>query len=109
MDRRLKVSLAVGALLAGGGSLHCLSRLAPGVPDSVQFAAQPGALEQCLISARMTFDVHWAVACAAEAQQGVPGADGNAECDLSDDRAAAVNAWLDKAEAQCRSEARTGH
>jgi len=101
MDRRLKVSLAVGVLLAGGGALHYLSRNAPARPDVVQLGAQLGPLEQCMYSARMTFDVHWAIACATEAEQGVPGADGNAECDLPDDRAAAVNAWLDRAEAQC--------
>lgn len=105
MDRRLKVSLAVGALLALGGVLHYLGGRAPAQPD-LALSGQRSNLEHCLHSARMIFDVHWAAACTTEAEQGVPGADGHAECDLPDDRAAVVNAWLDRAEAVCMAEAR---
>jgi hypothetical protein len=105
MDRRLKVSLVAGALLAGGGAWYGLHGSAPARLEVAQLPAPRSNLEHCLYSARMIFDVHWAAACTAEAEQGVPGADGHAECDLGGDRAAAVNAWLDKAEARCRAEA----
>lgn len=105
MDRRLKVSLLAGALLVGGGAWYGLDRNAPARLEVAQLPAQHSNLESCLYSARIIFDVHWAAACTAEAEQGVPGADGHAECDLAGDRAAAVNAWLDSAEARCRAEA----
>lgn len=104
MDTRLKALLAIGVLLAGGAAFHVLSGRA-----SMDVARPPGPrsdLEHCLYSARLVFDVHWAVACTVEAEEGVPGADGNAECDLADDRAAVVNGWLDRAEAHCMAEAR---
>lgn len=105
MDRLLKVSLVAGALLVGGGAWYGLGGNAPARLDVAQRPAPRSDLEHCLDSARMIFDVHWAAACTAEAEQGVPGADGHAECDLAGDRAAAVNAWLDRAEARCRAEA----
>jgi len=105
MDRRLKASLAICALLAGSGALHYLSRSGPLQPEVLAAAGPRTNLEHCLYAARLVFDVHWAAACTLEAEQGSPGADGNAECDLPDNRAATVNAWLDKAEAQCMAEA----
>lgn len=108
MQGRFTASLALGALLAGGGAFHYLDGRTPArLVDIAPVAAPRSSLEHCMHSARMIFDVHWAAACTAEAQEGVPGADGNAECDLADDRASAVNAWLDGAEAMCMAEARS--
>jgi hypothetical protein len=107
MDKRLGVTLVAAALLAGGAAFHFSQGRDPGPRDGARGAQRRDALEQCLQAARMTFDVHWAAACTRQAEQGAPGAgDGHAECDLPDDKAAPVNAWLNDAEARCMAEAR---
>ena len=56
----------------------------------------------------MTYDVQWAAACQAQANQSAPGAsDGHAECDLPDAKAAVINAWLNEAERRCMAEGRS--
>jgi hypothetical protein len=57
----------------------------------------------------LAYDVHWAAACATQAGQGSAGqADGDAECDLPEAKAAVVNAWLDQDEQRCVTEMRAG-
>ena len=54
----------------------------------------------------MFYDVKWAAACMAQVGQASSGqADGHPECDLPEAQAAAINAWLNEAEAQCKAEA----
>lgn len=105
MDKWLKVSIVVVAvLLAGAAAYHRFALVRPGVEQ-----AQRSALEDCHRAAWMVYDVHWAAACMAQAGQAVPGhADGHAECELPDDKAAAVNAWLKEAEQRCMAEVRAG-
>lgn len=104
----MKGSLALAALLAGAGVFHHFllrepGRARPGLED-VRIAQQRSAIEHCRQSAHMIFDVHWAAACMAEANESSGAGDGHAECDLPDAKAAAVNAWLDEAEARCVAE-----
>lgn len=120
MDKRLKVPMVASALLAGAGALHLLGGglpgpagadrdAEPGRPGGVLVAQRSGALHHCQQAARMIFDVHWAAACMTESGEAVPGrAQGHPECDLPDHKAAAVNAWLNEAEAQCVAEAGAG-
>ena len=57
----------------------------------------------------IAYDVHWADACATQAGQATPGqADGHAECDLPDAKAAVVNAWRDQDEQRCTAQTRAG-
>ncbi len=66
-------------------------------------------MEECLQGVRMAYDVQWAAACATQAGQATPGqADGHAECDLPDAKAAVVNAWRDQDEQRCVAEMRAG-
>ena len=116
MDKRLKVSIVAAGLLAAAGALHHIA-VAPGSarvdrPDDggrtgeVVVARNDHALPQFHQAAQMIFDVHWAAACMTEVGQAAPGrAEGHPECDLPDHKAAAVNAWLNEAEAQCMAEA----
>lgn len=101
----MKGPLTLAALLAGAGVFHHFVLREPNpVParDSVlRTAQQRSVLEHCSQSARMIFDVHWAAAC----MEAGPSSDDHAECDLPDAKAAAVNAWLDEAEARCMAEA----
>ena len=123
MDKWLKVSIVAAALLAGAGAFYRFGFVLPGIEqarqdrgnaarraDEFQLVQRRDALEHCLQAARMIYDVHWAVACMTEVGQasstGV--ADGNAECDLPDAKAAVVNAWLNDAEEQCIAEVRAG-
>jgi hypothetical protein len=122
MDKWLKVSIVAALLLAGVGLFYRIGFVPRGSEqsrqgggnadtraDAVQLAQRRNALEQCRQAARMVYDVHWAVACMTEAAQATPGlSDGDAECDLPDAKAAAVNAWLDEAEKQCVAEVRAG-
>lgn len=110
MDRWLKVSLVVAVLLAGAGTFYHRVFVLPGVGQDGESAAQSrSAMEDCQRAARMVYDVHWAAACMTQAGQAPPGeADGHAECDLPDDKAAVVNAWLDEAERRCVAEVRAG-
>ena len=63
------------------------------------------AMVGCREAAQMTYDVQWAAACQAHANQSAPGAaDGHAECDLPDAKAAVINAWLNEAERRCTAE-----
>lgn len=104
MNKWLKVSLVVAVLLAGAGAFYRLVFLPSGMEQ-----AQASAIEDCQKAARMVFDVHWAAACMTQGGQASPGqADGHAECELPNDKAAVVNRWLDEAEAQCRAELRAG-
>jgi hypothetical protein len=99
MDKRLKVSIVMAVLLAGAGAFY---HLVSGIERSA-------AMEECLQGVRMAYDVQWAAACAAQAGQATPGqADGHAECDLPDAKAAVVNAWLDQDERRCVAEMRAG-
>lgn len=96
MDKWLKVSIMVAVLLAGAGAFYHFVFVLPEIEQ-----ARRGAIESCRYAARMVYDVHWAAACAGHA-------DGHAECDLPDAKAAVVNAWLDEAEKRCMAEARVG-
>ena len=78
--------------------------VAPGIEQ-----AQRSAIEDCHRAARMVYDVHWAAACMTQAGQASSDyAEGHAECELPDDKAAVVNAWLDEAEKRCMAEVRAG-
>ena len=104
MNKWLKVSIVVVVLLAGAGAFYRFVFLPPGMEQ-----ARANAMEDCQKAARMVYDVHWAAACMTHVGQASPGqADGHAECELPDDKAAVVNRWLDEAEAQCRAEVRAG-
>ena len=116
MDRWLKASIMAGALLAGAGALsYCYFAfvLPAGSPaarvDEFAVAHQRSAMVDCEEAAQMIYDVHWAAACQAQAGQASQGfADGNAECDLPEAKAAVVNAWLNEAQRRCAAEARAG-
>jgi hypothetical protein len=107
--------LTLAVLAAGAGALYHFSSSAGGgdrvaaAKDLLQGAQRRSALDQCREAAQMVYDVHWAAACLTVVGQSSPGtADGHAECDLPDEKAAVVNAWLDRAEAQCAAEVRAG-
>ena len=101
-----KVSIVVAVLLAGAGAAYHFVFVPPGIEQTRQGGS---AIEDCQIAARMVYDVHWAAACMAQAGQASPGlADGHAECDLPEEKAAVVNKWLDEAEARCMAEVRAG-
>ena len=108
MHKLLKVSAVVAVLLAGAGASYRLVLPATeAAPQRWQDRPpqQRKAIENCLEAAQMVFAVHWAVACTTEEGQSPAGeADGNAECDLPHSKAAAVNAWLDRAEKACFAE-----
>ncbi|HSI52380.1 MAG: hypothetical protein ACAH21_16485 [Ramlibacter sp.] len=109
MHKQFAISLPMAALLASVSAFYYFGIVLPGKErDSVSgrgielaLASQPSALEHCVGAARMIFDVHWAAACMAQA-------DGHPECELPNDRAAVVNAWLRDAEQRCMAEAREG-
>lgn len=113
MHKWLKISAPLAALLAGGGAFYEFV-IAPPATDPDPLYAQIGptqrraAIDDCMQAAQMVFAVHWAVACSAQAVQTPAEADGNAECDLPDSRAAVVNAWLDEAERACMADVRAG-
>jgi hypothetical protein len=103
MDKRFKVSIVMAVLIAGGGALYLL------VPGLDQARTRSAAMEECMQGVRMAYAVQWAAACATHAGQATPGqADGDAECDLPDAKAAVVNAWLDQDEQRCVAEMRAG-
>ena len=111
MDKWLKVSIVVVAvLLAGAGAFYRFAFVGSSVGQDREGATQRrSAIEECQMAARMVYDVHWAAACMSQEVQASPGhADGHAECDLPDDKAAVVNAWLDQAEQRCMAEVRAG-
>jgi hypothetical protein len=98
MVKLAKVSIAVAVLLAVGGVTYYFAP-AP-APAAI---ARAGTLEDCYKAAQMFYDVKWAAACMAQPAHSPSGAaDGHAECDLPDDRAAVINAWLNEAEKRCR-------
>jgi hypothetical protein len=104
----MKGSLALAALLAGAGAFHHFvlrDDATQAGAHGLRVAQQRNALEHCRQAAHMIFDVHWAAACMAEADQPSGSGDGHAECDLPDAKAAVVNAWLVEAEARCEAEA----
>lgn len=108
MYKWLKASIVLAVLLAGAGALHRFVFVRPGIEQAHQHGGRT-AIEDCRIAARMVYDVHWAAACMAHAGQADPGlADGHAECELPDHKAAVVNKWLDDAEARCTTELRAG-
>jgi hypothetical protein len=101
MNKWLKVSIVMAVLIAGGGAFYHLV--------GIEKAQRSAAVEDCLQASRMAYDVQWAAACAAQAGQASSGqADGHAECDLPDAKAAVVNAWLDQDEQRCVAEMRAG-
>ena len=103
MDKRLNVSIVMAVLIAGAGAFYYL------VPGIQQARERSTAMEECLQGVRMAYDVQWAAACATQAGQATPGqADGHAECDLPDAKAAVVNAWLEQDEQRCVAEMRAG-
>ena len=114
MDKWLKASLVAAPLFAGAGALsfHYLAFVQPGETaasraDEITVAHGRGAVVNCQEAARMVYDVHWAAACMAHANQaGTGNSDGHPECDLPDARAAVVNAWLNEAERRCTAEPR---
>lgn len=122
MDKWLKVSIVVAVLLAGAGAFYRFVFIPPGIEqarqdrgnaarraDEFRLAERRNALEHCREAARMVYDVHWAVACMTEVGQASAGlADGHAECDLPNAKAAVVNAWLNEAEERCMAEVRAG-
>lgn len=116
MDKRLKASIMVAVLFGGAGILaFCYfafvlpARNAAYRADEFTIANGRSAMVGCREAAQMTYDVHWAAACQAQANQGAPGsADGHAECDLPDAKAAVINAWLNEAERRCAAEGRAG-
>lgn len=110
MDKWLKVSTAVAVLLAGAGAFYHFAFVPSDTGQDREGATQRRtAIEDCQMAARMVYDVHWAAACMSQAGEASPGqADGHAECDLPDDKAAVVNAWLEEAEQRCMAEARAG-
>jgi hypothetical protein len=102
MDKWLKVSIVAAVLLAGAGAFHYSVIVAPGIEQ-----ARRSAIEDCHRAARMVYDVHWAAACTTQVGQASPDqAEGHAECELPDDKAAVVNAWLNEAEKRCMAEVR---
>src|SRR4030095_5793265 len=103
MDKRLKVSIVMAVLVAGAGA-GAFYHFA-----GIEQAQHSAAVEECLQGARMAYDVQWAAACATQAGQASSGqADGHAECDLPEAKAAVVNAWLDQDEQRCVAEMRAG-
>ena len=103
MVKLAKVSIAVAALLAVGGASY---RFAP-APATI---ARADTLEDCYKAARMFYDVKWAAACMVQPAHSPPeAADGHPECDLPDDKASVVNAWLNEAEKRCRVEVRASN
>lgn len=102
MEKWLKVSILAAMLLAGAGAFYYSVFVRPEVEQ-----ARRSAIEDCHRAARMVYDVHWAAACMTQAGQASPDhPDGHAECELPDDKAAVVNAWLNEAEQRCVAEAR---
>ena len=113
MDRWLKASVMAAALLAGVGAFSfyyfAFVRPANNAARIDEFAVAGGrsAMVDCREAAQMIYDVHWAAACQAHAGQAPQSvADGHAECDLPEAKAAIVNAWLNEAERRCAAEAR---
>ena len=68
--------------------------------------AQLAQEQHCVQGAQLVHDVRWAAACTVAAEQGQ--GDGMADCDLPNDRAAALHALLREAERSCAVEARAG-
>lgn len=102
MDRRVQLALMTSVLLSSGAPyLYLSGAMAPDPGDRVELAQGGIVLEQCLYTAQLEFDVHWAAACTTQV-----GADDSADCDLPDAKAAVVNAWMNEAEKQCMAEAR---
>lgn len=124
MDKWLKVSIMTATLLVGAGafSFYHFAFSLPGTQQArrdsegaegpvveLRLAQGRSPVEDCHEAARMVYDVHWAAACMTEVGQAGPGrADGHAECELPDDKAAVVNAWLNQAEERCMAEVRAG-
>ena len=116
MDKWLKVSIVMAALLAGAGALcYFYFAFVPPVQsagaraDELGLVQRRSAVVSCQEAAQMAYDVHWAAACQAQAGQASQGfADGHPECDLPEAKAAVVNAWLNEAERRCMAEMRTG-
>jgi hypothetical protein len=106
MAKQLNLSIVMAVLLAGAGTFYQFAALRPGIDPNPDSAQRRRAVEECHTAARMVFDVHWAAACMSQAGQGPGQADGHAECELPDAKAAIVNKWLDEAEAQCMAEVR---
>jgi hypothetical protein len=101
MNKWLKVSIVMAVLIAGGGASYHLV--------GTERAQRSAAVEDCLQGVRMAYDVHWAAACATQAGQASSDqAEGHAECDLPDAKAAIINAWLDQDEQRCVAEMRAG-
>ena len=104
-----------GALFAGAGMLaFCYFFFLPPATNAAyradEFAVANGrsAMVGCREAAQMTYDVHWAAACQAQAGQASQASqafgDGHAESDLPDAKAAVINAWLNEAERRCAAE-----
>ena len=101
MNTRLQGSIMAAVLLIGGTafSSYYFAFVAPGKgvaasTDEITIAHGRSAMVGCQEAARMFYDVKWASACMAQP-------DGHAECDLPDDKAAVINAWLNEAEKRC--------
>ena len=100
MNTRLQGSIMAVLLVAGTAfSAYYLAFVAPGKgvaarSDEIVVAHGRSAQVGCQEAARMFYDVKWAAACMAQA-------DGHAECDLPDDKAAVLNTWLNEAEKRC--------
>lgn len=133
MDSRLKLCLAVIALVLVGAAMHLASSHRPPAPsaatDRFTVVLEPPLLH-CRRAAQLQFDVAWAstcmalaereagshAACVRERSQGGDAqaalaecdalhaeADSSTDCTLPDDRAALLNSAYDRADAQCRA------
>jgi hypothetical protein len=115
MHKHLNASIFAAVLLAGVGAIafHLFPGSSPGQsppprPEDITVANVRSAMVGCREAAQMTYAVQWAAACQAQANESAPGAaDGHAECDLPDAKAAVINAWLDEAERRCTAEGRS--
>ena len=109
MNTRLQGSIMAAVLLVAGTafSAYYFAFVAPGKSaltraDEIVVAHGRSAQVGCQEAARMFYDVKWAAACMAHAGPSPANPnDGHAECDLPDDKAAVLNAWLNEAEKRC--------
>lgn len=121
MDKWLKASIMAAVLLAGTGVFYYFAVVLPrieqarldretalGRTELSRLAQRRSAIDSCREAARMVYAVHWAAACTTQVSQGPSHADGHAECDLPDSKAAVVNAWLKQDEARCIAEVHAG-
>jgi hypothetical protein len=134
MDKWLKGSFAVAALLAGAGVFYHFVFFLPAAERAQRKPPQASAAhDQCRQAAQLLYDVTWASACMtvaiqqqqrhaecmkdeataldpsrgrSQCDQQFGHADGSSECSLPNAHAAMVNAALKEAEDRCATETR---